>query len=240
MLRIAICDDQAEARDTLRIQLEKIIDEDTEEIVYEFTSGERTVSWLRKHPGEIDVLFLDVEMNGISGMEAAEQIRSFDKNLLIVFVTGYADYVFDGYRVGALDYLIKPVEQKRLKSVYERIHQNLSRQEKKTLIIRNTEGIYRFSYEDILYARSERRLIYLVTERGEYSFYKKLDELEQQLDCGFVRIHQRYLVNAAKVTRIANSEVEIEQTDGGRTVLPVSRALKEEATTKLARAMLEE
>ena len=60
MLRIALCDDEQEARDQLRFQLEKSLYETDEEIVYEFSSGETAVRWLKKHPGEIDLLFLDV------------------------------------------------------------------------------------------------------------------------------------------------------------------------------------
>ena len=86
MLRIAICDDEIAARDMLRIQLEKVLVESTEEIVYEFSSGVNAVSWLQKHPGEIDLLFLDVEMDGLNGMETAKKIRAFDKDLSLVFV----------------------------------------------------------------------------------------------------------------------------------------------------------
>ena len=106
MLRIALCDDEAAARDALRILLEKVLIKGLEEIVYEFSSGTNAVSWLKKHPGEIDLLFLDVEMKGQSGMESAEMIREFDTDLMIVFVTGHADYEFDGYRSGALDHLM--------------------------------------------------------------------------------------------------------------------------------------
>ena len=81
MLRIGICDDQQEARDALRFGLEKVIREESEQIVYEFSTGESAVRWLKKHPGEIDLLFLDVEMKGMNGMEAAEQIREFDREI---------------------------------------------------------------------------------------------------------------------------------------------------------------
>ena len=70
MLRIAICDDEADARDALRIQLEKLLIEDSEEIIYEFSSGTNAASWLQKHPGEVDLLFLDVEMGKENGMDA--------------------------------------------------------------------------------------------------------------------------------------------------------------------------
>ncbi len=71
--------------------------------------------WLGSHPGEIDLLFLDVEMPDLNGMETARRIREFNRELKIVFVTGYRDYVFDGYKVGALDYVMKPAETKRLR-----------------------------------------------------------------------------------------------------------------------------
>ena len=96
MLRIGICDDETKARDALRLGLEKMLWEESEQIVYEFSTGEGAVRWLKKHPGEIDLLFLDVEMKGISGMEAAAKIREFDRGISLVFVTGYTDYVFDG------------------------------------------------------------------------------------------------------------------------------------------------
>ena len=73
MLRIAICDDDRNARDALRIQLEKILIEDNEEIVYEFSSGTNAASWLANHPSEIDLLFLDMEMKGLNGTETAER-----------------------------------------------------------------------------------------------------------------------------------------------------------------------
>lgn len=125
MLRIAICDDDINARDALRIQLESILMEETEKIVYEFVSGQTVVNWLLKHPGEIDLLFLDVEMPGLNGMETAERIRKFDKNMILVFVTGYTDYVFDGYRVGALDYVIKPAGKERLYEIMKRVREQL-------------------------------------------------------------------------------------------------------------------
>lgn len=126
MLRIGICDDECYARDALRLELEKLLEE-TEEIVYEFSGGETAVSWLKKHPGEIDLLFLDVEMKGVNGIRTAEQIREFDTRIQIVFVTGFRDFVFEGYRVQAVDYLVKPVDADRLSSVLSRVRRQLGR-----------------------------------------------------------------------------------------------------------------
>ncbi|MBD5449216.1 MAG: response regulator transcription factor [Lachnospiraceae bacterium] len=233
MLRIAICDDETEARDALRIQLEQVLIEETEEIVYEFSSGVNAASWLEKHPGEIDLLFLDVEMKGLNGMETAEKIRTFNNDLIIVFVTGYSDYVFEGYRVGALDYLIKPVSIQRLIELLHRVRAKLAREESQTFTIKNIDGTWRFKLCDILYFYSDKRKVTLVTRKDEYPFYAKLDEIEAQLASHFVRIHQRYLINPAAVDYLRNDSVML-----GDTELPCSRRYKEAAIARIARAMI--
>lgn len=237
MLRIAICDDDINARDALHIQLERILMEETEKIVYEFVSGQTAVNWLLKHPGEIDLLFLDVEMPGLNGMETAEKIREFDKNMILVFVTGYTDYVFDGYRVGALDYVIKPAVKERLSEIMKRVRAQIFSQSEENFVFQNIDGTYRFSYEEILYFYSERRQVTVVTERGDFTFYGKLGEVENQTGGEFVRIHQRYLVNGKKVSHIGNASLLIGEGEN-ETELPISRGLREAASSKLARILL--
>lgn len=237
MLRIAICDDDINARDALHIQLESILMEESEKIVYEFASGQTAVNWLLKHPGEIDLLFLDVEMPGVNGMETAERIREFDKNMMLVFVTGYADYVFDGYRVGALDYVIKPAGRERLYEIMKRVREQIFSGAEKNFVFQNTDGTYRFSYEEILYFYSERRQVTIVTERGHFTFYGKLNQVEGQTGEDFVRIHQRYLVNGKKVSHIGSTSLFVGAGDK-ETELPISRGLRETASSKLARILL--
>lgn len=237
MLRIAICDDDINARDALHLQLERILMEETEKIVYEFVSGQTAVNWLLKHPGEIDLLFLDVEMPGLNGMETAEKIREFDKNMILVFVTGYTDYVFDGYRVGALDYVIKPAVKERLSEIMKRVRAQIFSQSEENFVFQNIDGTYRFSYEEILYFYSERRQVTVVTERGDFTFYGKLGEVENQTGGEFVRIHQRYLVNGKKVSHIGNASLLIGEGEN-ETELPISRGLRESASSKLARILL--
>lgn len=235
MLRIALCDEEEWARDSLRIQLEKVLEEETEEIVYEFSNGSSAVRWFKNHPGEIDLLFLDVEMPDLNGMSVARQLREWNQELLIVFVTGYQDYVFEGYHVGALDYLVKPVKEEQIWQIIKRVRKILYEKSRQSFVLKNTEGLYRFAYQDILYFYSEKRRVMLVTKRREYPFYEKLDVVEGQVGSAFVRIHQRYLVNASLVEHIGSCFVEM-----GSFRLPISRALREEATKKLAKAMLRE
>lgn len=233
MLRIGICDDQADARDALRFQLEKVLVEGAEEIVYEFSSGSGAVRWLKNHPCQIDLLFLDVEMDGISGMEAAEQIRTFDTDLIIVFVTGFADYVFEGYRVSAFDYIMKPLGTERIRDLLKRVRIELFENRNLYYTMKNTDGTYRFPLSEIDYFYSDKRKVILVSRGSEYPFYGKLDEVERELCDNFVRIHQRYLVNAGKVEHIGVNHVKL-----GEKTLPVSRALKEKAVARLAKELL--
>lgn len=233
MLRIAICDDETEARDVLRFRLEKTLIEQSEEIVYEFSAGANAVSWLRKHPGEVDLLFLDVEMNPVDGMEAARQIREFDENIMIVFLTGYADHVFDGYSVGALDYILKPVTVQRLMELLHRVRVKLEQEESQAFSFRNADGTWRFPLQEILYFYSDRRKAALVTKDREYTFYARLDEIEEKLGGQFVRIHQRFLVNPARVDYLGGDVITV----GGRE-LPCSRNHREQAVRRIARSML--
>ena len=171
-------------------------------------------------------------MKGLNGMETAEKIRTFDEQILIVFVTGYSDYVFDGYLVGALDYLMKPVSGEKLRQLIGRIRARYAQEESHTFTLKNMDGTWRFRLCDILFFYSDRRKVMLVTAKGEYSFYARLDEIEHQLSPYFVRIHQRYLINPSHVDYLGSESVTINGQE-----LPCSRRYRETALTKIARSI---
>lgn len=237
MLQIGICDDQREARDTLRWALERLLE--TRNIpfqIYEFSSGEGILSWLDRHKGELDLTFLDIEMQAMNGMETARKLHDADAGLQLVFVTGYADYVYDGYSVGALGYLLKPPKDQQLDDILSRALTALYRDTNEMFVCRNGESFYRVPRKEILYFASDKRQVQCVTAKRTYSFYGKLDEVEQELaDRRFVRIHQRYLVHATAVELVCNDEVSL----CGGIALPISRSCQGTAMAALTRAMLE-
>lgn len=235
MLRIGICDDSAEARVALRAALERALDRRKGEgTFFEFSSGEGLLRWLEKHAGELDMVFLDIEMGELDGMETARRLRAADEGLQLVFVTGYTDYVFDGYSVGALGYLMKPPRPERLDEVLDRGLEARLRDEEKMFLCRSGETIYRIPRKSIRYFVSDRRQVSCVAAARTYTFYGRLDEVERSVGEGFVRIHQRYLVRCASVDRLEGSQVFI-----GEEALPVSRACRAAALAALARTALE-
>ncbi len=183
----------------------------------------------------MDLVFLDIEMGGLDGMETARRIRAADGSLAMVFVTGYSDYVFDGYAVGALGYLMKPPKPEALDDVLERAALLRLRDEDSVFVCRSGETLYRIPKKSILYFRSERRQIACVAQRRTYVFYGKLDETEASVGEGFVRIHQRYLVRAGAVERMESTQVVLSSGEA----LPVSRACRAGAMAALAREALE-
>lgn len=234
MLRIGICDDTAAARENLRLLCLKHFRLEEPDF-FEFSTGDGAVRWLKGHPGALDLLFLDIEMPGISGMEAAEAIRAFDWEVLLAFVTGYTDYVYDGYAMGAVGYLVKPVSEEKLSSLLDRAAAALEQRAPAVYTLRNAQGMFKVPLREILYAASDRRQVTLATSRGDYTFYGKLDDVAAQLGAGFVRIHQRYLVNARAVSAVMGTSVQV-----GEVNLPISRSLHQQATMALARAMVGE
>lgn len=234
MLRIGICDDEQGARFTLRCAVERHLDQqDIACEFFEFSSAQGLLTWLSKHPDKLDLLLLDIEMEAMNGMEAAKEIRRQNDTLAIVFVTGYADYVFDGYTVGALDYLTKPPDRERLGKVLNRVQALLHKREPETYTVQNVDGLYRIPLDQILYFMSDRRQVILRAKDRSYAFYAKLDDVEKQLNRGFIRTHRRYLVRVRAIESMEDYGIFINEER-----LPVSRSCKQATLSAIAEAMI--
>ena len=234
-MQIGICDDNAEARLALRAALERAFDRRRSEGVFlEFSSGEGLLRWMEKHAGELELVFLDLEMGDLGGMETARRLREMDEGLQLAFVTGYTDGVFDGYAVGALGYLMKPPKPEQLDGVLDRAAEALARDFDATFICRRGDTLYRIPKKTILYFASDRRQVTCVSANRTYVFYGKLDDVARAVGEDFVRVHQRYLVRAGAVDRLEGNQVFV-----GEEALPVSRACRSAALAALARSALE-
>ncbi|MFQ7308067.1 MAG: LytR/AlgR family response regulator transcription factor [Mediterraneibacter sp.] len=232
MLQLAVCDDERVFRNDLR----KILGTELELCgidyhISEFTSGEELIAGLEK--ADCQILFLDIEMKGIDGVEAARRLRETKRQMEIVFVTSYADFVFQGYEVRALNYILKPYEPEKIAAVLHTALEALDIEAEKYYVIDQRGGSIRVPLSSVKYFSSERRTVHAVTTEREYTFYEKLSDLETELPDTFVRIHNRYLVHLKYLEAVRQNTAVV---DGEE--LPVSRSCKSGLSIAFAKYML--
>lgn len=166
-----------------------------------------------------DILLLDVEMGGMNGVELARTIRRENRELQIIFVTGYLEYITDGYDVEALNYLLKPVTEEKLLAVLERAAERLGRRESALLLETGDETV-RLPLYEIRYLEVRQNYV-TVHAAEEYTVKRPLSELEQGLDDSFFRTGRSFIVNLRYVKKVSRTEVFLK--DGAS--VPLSRGL---------------
>lgn len=165
---------------------------------------------------DYDILLLDIEMGAMDGVAMAKRIRQSNDTVQIIFITGYSDYISEGYEVAALHYLMKPVKEEKLCSVLDRAVEKLSKNEK--VLIFETGGemvrvpVYQIRYADVCGN--------YVTIHGKSDVTVKmtLGELEKQLDERFYRAGRSSIVNLTQIARVTKAEIRL--SDGTAISLP--------------------
>lgn len=175
-----------------------------------------------------DVIFLDISMRGQNGMELARKIREKEKDVILVFVTSDASYVFDGYEVGAYRYLMKPVDEKKLWEILDYARTQKEVEEENYILVKKDSQSVRINLKDIIYIEAQKHYVNLCMENKESiniktAFTELLQETQEK--SGIVlATHRSYAVNIEKVVRIGRTECVL--TDG--CVVPVSRSFYKE------------
>lgn len=197
MLSIAICDDDIQTTGRMEMLIEKIAKQN-------FTDTDIEVFWNGKSladavvAGErFDIIYLDIEMDKEDGISAAKRIRTYDKNVLIIYVTSHENHMKESFAVRPFRFLIKPVSEEQMENCFKAAYEDI-----------NSEDFYfRYSYQrinhkvpirDILYFESNRRKVFIITEEETFELYGKLNEIEDSLKAckvSFLRVHQSFLVN---------------------------------------------
>lgn len=215
-MRIAVCDDEREIREDVGQKIRRFLPEAE---VYLYESAERLLT----EQGMPDILFLDIKMNGMSGMELAGKLRSRGADVTIVFLTALQEYVYRAFDVGAFHYLLKPVDTVKFyevleKAVAERQHLRESallrgERAEASLTIKNKARTEKVYLSEIVYLEVFNRKVTLHKMQGEIEFYGRLKELEQRLSADFVRCHRSYVVNLRYVRRYDGAEITLENGD---------------------------
>lgn len=234
MINIGICDDEASMRRLLRAPLEQklqLLGEDYR--IFEYDCGETLVT--RPETEWLDILFLDIEMKQLNGMETARNLRRKDSRTLLIFVTAYPDFVFQGYEVHAFHYILKPYENQKIMKVLEQALKELGQNREHYFTLEQKSGTTKIPTKKILAFSSDRRKIIITLEDGnKLEFYGKLDAVETDLPDYFIRCHNRHLVNLNYVTALEKDGCTLKSQS-----FPVSRAYRQSVEIAFARLLLQ-
>ena len=213
--RIAICDDKQEDREYVQQLTARWAQQRGNQVeMTEFCSAEQ---FLFSCPQpDFDLLLLDIEMGEMDGVSLAKQVRRTNELMQIVFITGYSDYITEGYEVAALHYLMKPVKEEKLFAVLdravERLHKNT-----KVLTLETAEEMVRVPLYQVSALEVQRNYV-TVHARQDYAVKKSLSKLMEQLDERFFRVGRSAVVNLNDISRVTRSDIYL--TDGRISPLP--------------------
>ena len=219
-MRIAIIDDRHADRDYIAALVSRWAkDRDTAVTAVPFPSAEAFL-FAYSEDRDFDILLLDIEMGAIIGVELAKTVRAENDAVQMVFITGFPDFITEGYEVSALHYLMKPVDWDKLFSVLDRAAANLGKAER-WILLPSGDGQTRVRLDQILYAEAFGHDLTVHTEDGDFAFRKTIGAWEAELgpEAGFIRCHRSVLVNLRYVSKVTRIDVILD--DG--TALPLAR-----------------
>lgn len=171
-------------------------------------------------PDCFDLLFLDVYMKQMNGMELAKEIRKFDKDIPIVFLTGVSDYVFEGYEIGAIRYLLKPVQKEKLAEVMELCLAKFKNRNDDYISFKYQGEQIRLLRSDIMFLEVNGHYLRMETVKETFEWKDSLQSMKERLDSKrFVAANRSAIVNLEYVSKITREECLLEN----GTVIPVSK-----------------
>lgn len=217
MLRIAVVEDDAPTREKLCTLIrDHAVSKGKDLAVTPLEDGS---SLLGGALSGYDIIFLDIMLPGLTGMEVAERIRAGDPDVVLVFVTNAAQYAIKGYAVGALDFVLKPVNPYEFLVKLERALEWAAQRRQRPITLQTADGVQVLSSRDILYVETRDRKLFYHTTRGCFAVRSSMQSAEALLgSLRFVRCNQCYLVNLRHVQSVQGDFVTV-----GRDRLEVSR-----------------
>lgn len=208
MIKIAIVEDEAAVRDQLTDYVRRYTRQyGTEFEVTSFTDGDEI---LENYRPAFDIIFLDVEMKRLNGMETAQRIRELDDDVLLIFITNMAQFAIRGYAVDALDYVLKPVPYFAFSQQLQKAVARLQARQKTFLTVPVEGGLRRVNVATLYYLESDGHKVRLYGEDGELTAPGTLKSFEEKLaGKPFARCNSGYLVNLAQVLGVQQNTVQV-------------------------------
>ena len=233
MLRIAICDDEKYMSDKIKMMVsDYFCGKNMDIAISQFSSGEE----LLKDNGTIDILFLDIQMKEMDGMETARKLRNRKFKGVLIFITVLKEMVFRSFEVQAFDYLVKPIEASYFERTMERLLDTMKNASESSLLVQKGYESRIVLLEEIVFCEIIDRKVYLhLTSSEIIDFYDRIENLETKLDSSFYRCHRSFLINLKYLKSYKNGTAYME----GGAKIPVSRLRSKEFSNVILQYMRE-
>ena len=212
MIRIAIVDDEKVIREQIKKLIEK---KQTDCEIDTYGTGED----LLKADSVYDIIFLDIQMDGMNGIDTARALRQKADNTVLIFITGVKEYVFDAFDVAAFHYLIKPIEENKFWEVCDRAVLAVTKKKQNPsgqIFIKTRSQSITLDQSNVLYIESRAKKVEIHTKTNIVEAYAAISELEKQLVGSFYRCHRGYLVNMAFIAGYENDSITL---NNGETII---------------------
>ena len=229
-LKIAVCDDDNKQADYLQTLVSAWVRKGNHTCRTESFPSAEAFLFVYAEDKAYDILLLDIEMGGMNGVDLAKTIRQTNDTIQIIFITGFPDFIAEGYEVSALHYLMKPVLPEKLHTVLDKAAANLAKSEKRLSITydRQTDFV---PLSQIMYIEAQKQYILIHTISETYRMKGSLSDMEKQLDEYFIKCQRSFVVNLRYVTRIKNDCVLLK--NGSE--VPISRGMAEKIGKEIIR-----
>lgn len=230
MIKVAIVEDDGSYVEVIVGYLKKYEVDSTNKFHIEiFRDGLDIISDYR---AEYDIIFLDIQMKHMDGMETAQKIRKIDEGVIIIFITSSVQFAVQGYLVDAIGYVVKPVSYFAFSQILDKAIKKYSKKISfKYMSIDVEGGQIRFELKQIYYVESQRHHVIMHTEKGEFLTSGPLKKYEERLhNEGFAKCHNSYLLNLEHVMGIVKDNVAMTN----QSTLPISRTKKKKFMDDLA------
>lgn len=208
-MTIAICDDE----ELIREQVKKLVAKQRPDASMDlYSTGEELLAANKS----FDVVFLDIQMDGLNGIETARKLRKENAQTILIFITGIREYVFEAFDVHAFHYLLKPIEEKKFREVFRQAEAEAEKLEKhapKLFWIKSGKRTLPLRQDGILYIENRAKKLEIHTKEGVIETYASMQDAEAQLKEAFFRCHRGYLVNMAYIAEYSRTSITLTNGD---------------------------
>jgi len=224
MVNIAVADDDLRQQKLLKEYLDNYSEESLQQINVQFFSD--GFQLLENYvPGKFDILLLDIQMQNIDGMKAAQEIRMIDDTVIIMFITNFVHYAIRGYSVKALDFIVKPISYELFCQKLKNAVLLLNRNQKDKIYFKTKEGHIALDCTVILYFEVSAHKVIIHTNKDSHLTSYTLKNIEEKLnDARFFRCHTGFLVNILHVKSVGKNFAVM----GNGTEVPISKYRRKE------------